>query len=167
VCIGRSPFEIPRANLCVYGPLKDRKLIQPPLDPDTSICTTDARRRLVAAASLTDSAQRECLDSYIEFLCRPVSREQTFDTFPVLARVMELDNNDFATGFNTVLTKCYSAHGGGESGREWIRQNVRYGLCRDNAELIRRDQIVRTLDGDTASPGATSSPLCHYYPGTR
>lgn len=152
-------LSLPRANLCVYS-------ATPPIDPDTSVCSSSGYLAVAAARGASTPAQISCIQKVTALVCDPGS---TFDNFRgqrVRSRILDPNDGKFAARLGDAMQTCQDAYGTGKVGRSWVQANIGVDLCRDNADLIDDGEFLAPLDAPAEGPGAITDPACHYYRGT-
>ncbi len=150
--------EPPRAELCAYSLFGTPSMFYVP--PPTNICANIPKH---AKAMALSPALEPSTTELLKFFCRPVSKEQSYDTmYTAVAHVTstEAAMNELvglleACGHKALL-EGYSE----EAVKAWFSRLVKFGPCDSNAQLIKPDQVIAAAGDPTQAPTPSAASTC-------
>jgi hypothetical protein len=147
----------PQADLCLYGPtaLFQEEFLQTFLPPN--VCSHVSG--FVGSLGLGD-AQAECVEDYLAFVCSPVSKQQTFESEEVVARVWNLDVG-MQHDLKSIVDSCAAAFAGTEKAvaQALVEGLVSVAACKQDATLLAGKDLVELVTPGTPPP-PQPAPAC-------
>jgi hypothetical protein len=138
----------PGAQMCAYagGPPN-----APPLPPGVCVNVAGYINKIMPPPAT--AAQRKCAIDRFAFLCQPVSQEQNFEAFEVVARIFDVTNQAEMTAIQQITQECAQAYPA-QSPQLVAQQLFSFGVCDQTATLYTPGQAVSLAGTPTVGPGS-------------
>lgn len=116
-----------------------------------------------------DAAQLQCTKDYLSFLCSPVSKEQTYSSQEVVARLVLTQNQSAdattATELKQIINECIDANipPGPQAqalAQAYVQNQFSFAFCDSQANLLGPAQVLSGA-ADPTQPPAVSPGTCH------
>ncbi len=158
---------VPTAEVCVFGPgpgLRDIAPMLPPLPPD--VCK--GVPAWVATLTMFSQEQQECLLVYLEYLCRPTSKQQPWGVSKkdVVAHVLDLLDPKDGQALADAMQVCAQAFGvpgpNGVIDSSAIADGfITAGICKADGTILEEGEILGAAGNPQQPPTAQQGAACH------
>ena len=160
-CEGTAPSgDVPSAELCVYGPDSALEALLGSVLPP-HVCSNIAG--YIGGLTLNPD-EGTCVQTYLEFLCSPVSKQQPLagNYSEVVSHVLRLEDPADQAAFANVVQVCAQAFNASTSPEASLvaEDFIATKVCRVDGTLLDGADILGALNPNHAPPTMPGAP-CH------